>query len=37
MLIKVADDTEIHHYTKIAKETMGAGLASVLDVFQAGL
>lgn len=36
MLIKVADESEIHHYTKIVKLYMGPISASFLDVFLCG-
>lgn len=36
MLIKVADESEIHHYSKIVKEVMGPISASILDIILTG-
>ena len=36
MLIKVAEESDIHYYTKIVKEFMGPVSASILDIFLSG-
>lgn len=36
MLIKVAEESDIHYYSKIVKEYMGPISASILDIFLSG-